>query len=341
MARSVKLGRRDVLKAGAGLSTAGIVGLSGCMDGGDDEEDGYPSSDIEWTIPFGAGGGYDAYSRAICQHMPSHLPNEVEMVPENRPGGGSRTGTNHVYRADPDGYTIGMIDTFGSAAYQTVIEPDFDDFDITEFRYFGTAAWEPYGFWTAWDSEYETVEDLQAADQIRITTSGLGSAASNSGIVAADEMELNNENVFGYDGTAESITATIRGDGDIVPVNGSSARSLYDDEEIRPIVVFADEGLDWAPEAQAAGELGYEGIVSVGRFERALGAPPETSDDVVETLEEAWLATAEDEEFISWSEENDRPILPEDGATTLENTEAAVETFQEYAEVFERAQEES
>lgn len=333
--------RRTVLKSGATLATVGMTGLAGCdgvLSGGGGGD--YPSQDITWIVPFGAGGGYDAYSRAIGQYMPEHLPNDVEIVVENHPGGGSRTGTREVWRADPDGYTLGMIDTIGNAAYQAAIEPDFDDYDITEFEFFGTAAWEPYGFWTASDSEYENVEDLQNADQVRMATSGLGSAASNAGVVACEVMDIPSENVFGYDGTAEAMTAVVRGDADIVPVNPSSARSAYEDGDLVPVVVFDDSPIEWADEDEAAGELGYDSVVSVGRFERALGAPPDTSEDIISTLEESWLALVEDEEFQSWSEENNRPIRPKNAEETQQTTEDAVSTFEEYRDLFQQVQEE-
>lgn len=330
------INRRTVLKSGTGLAAAGVTGLAGCSSiGGNGGE--YPSDDITWIVPFGAGGGYDAYSRAIGQYMPKHLPNDANINVENNPGGGSRTGTQAVWRADPDGYTLGMIDTVGNAAYQTVIEPDFDDYDITEFSYFGTAAWEPYGFWTAWDSEYETVEDLQNADQIRMASSGLGSAATNAGVVANSVMDIPSENVFGYEGTAESMTAVIRGDADIVPVNSSSARSAYEDEDLRPIIVFDNSPIEWASESQAAGELGHDGVVSVGRFERTLGAPQDTDQEIIDTLEQAWLDLVDDEEFNQWSEENSRPIRPKNAQETEETTQGAVETFQEYQDIFEEA----
>lgn len=337
MPTSNRVSRRKVLRSGATLGTASLVGLSGCTSLSGSGGNEYPSEDITWIVPFGAGGGYDAYSRAIGQYMPKHLPNDVTIVVENRPGGGSRTGTRAVWRADGDGYTLGMIDTIGNAAYQSVIEPNFDSYDIREFSYFGTAAWEPYGFWTAWDSEYETVEDLQNADQVRMATSGLGSAASNAGVVANSVMEIPNKNVFGYDGTAEAMTAVIRNDADIVPVNSSSARSAYEDKELRPIVVFDDTPIEWAKESQAAGELGYDSVIAVGRFQRALGAPPDTDQEIIDTLEQAWLDLVEDDELRQWSEENNRPIRPKNAEETVSTTKDAVETFKEYEDVFQEA----
>lgn len=332
-----RVSRRTILRSGAGLGTAGVMGLAGCtsITGGGENE--YPSEDITWIVPFGAGGGYDAYSRAIGQYMPNHLPNSVEIIVENQPGGGSRTGTQAVWRADSDGYTLGMIDTIGNAAYQTVIEPDFKTYDIREFSYFGTAASEPYGFWTAWDSEYETVKDLQNANEVRMASSGLGSAASNSGVLANSVMEIPSKNVFGYGGTAESVTAVIRGDADIVPVNPTSARSAYEDKELRPIVVFDNSPIEWANESQAAGKLGYNAVVAVGRLERALGAPPETSQEIINTLEQAWLDLTKDENFQQWSEKNNRPIRPKNAQETEESTRKAVKTFMEYTGVFEQA----
>ena len=338
MTQSNGISRRSVLRSGAIAATVGVTGLA---SGSVSAQENYPTGQIRWIVPFGPGGGYDAYSRAIGQYLPKHLPNDVSIVVENRPGGGSRTGTINLWRADPDGYTLGMIDTFGNAAYQAAIEPSFDAYDIRKFSYFGTAAWEPYGFWTTWDSEYKTVEDLQNADQIRMASSGLGSAATNSGVVANSVMEIPASNVFGYEGTAESMTAVIRGDADIVPVNPSSARSAYEDKELRPIVVFDEKPIEWASESQAAGELGYDAVVSVGRFERALGAPPETGQDIIDTLEQAWLDLVEDDEFKQWSKKNDRPIKPKNAKETEQTTQDAVKTFEKYKDVFKQAQQDS
>jgi len=63
----------------------------------------YPSRPITFVVPFGAGGPADIYARFLGQKMQASLG---QFVVENRPGGGSVVGSNHVAQAAPDGYTL-------------------------------------------------------------------------------------------------------------------------------------------------------------------------------------------------------------------------------------------
>ena len=83
------------------------VGCSGTSN------DAFPNRDIEIVIPYNAGGGFDTYIRALAPHMEKHLPGDINVLPINVPGAGGRRGASEVYRADPDGYTIGIFNLPG------------------------------------------------------------------------------------------------------------------------------------------------------------------------------------------------------------------------------------
>ncbi|MBJ7555876.1 tricarboxylate transporter [Marinomonas spartinae] len=64
-------------------------------------------STINWTIPFGVGGGTDVWARFIAPYLTKYIPTHPTVVIKNQPGGGSITGTNLFYqRARSDGSDI-------------------------------------------------------------------------------------------------------------------------------------------------------------------------------------------------------------------------------------------
>lgn len=73
-------------------------------------------STINWTIPFGVGGGTDVWARFVAPHLTKHLPGNPTVVIKNQPGGGSITGTNLFFqRAKSNGEDI--LGTSASTLY--------------------------------------------------------------------------------------------------------------------------------------------------------------------------------------------------------------------------------
>jgi tripartite-type tricarboxylate transporter receptor subunit TctC len=75
--------------------------------------DGYPSRPVRLIIPFAPGGATDLQGRVIAPFLSKRLGQPV--IVENRGGGGSVVGTEMVAKADPDGYTLVLVD----AAFNT------------------------------------------------------------------------------------------------------------------------------------------------------------------------------------------------------------------------------
>ena len=62
---------------------------------------------VEWTIPFGVGGGTDVWARFFAPQLADTLPGKPTVVVLNVPGGGSITGANQfAMRAGSDGLEI-------------------------------------------------------------------------------------------------------------------------------------------------------------------------------------------------------------------------------------------
>ena len=64
---------------------------------------GFPARQIQFVIPFAAGGGSDVMARIIAEPLSKQLGQTVLV--DNKPGGGATIGADFVAKSPPDGYT--------------------------------------------------------------------------------------------------------------------------------------------------------------------------------------------------------------------------------------------
>src|SRR6476619_3740282 len=70
----------------------------------------YRGKTINIYIGSSAGGGYDAYARALGRHMGRYIPGNPTIVPQNMPGAGGNKAAGYVYSVAPkDGTAIGAL----------------------------------------------------------------------------------------------------------------------------------------------------------------------------------------------------------------------------------------
>jgi tripartite-type tricarboxylate transporter receptor subunit TctC len=67
----------------------------------------YPTRPIRLVVVTAAGGLMDVAARVTAEHVGKALGQSI--VIENRPGGGGNLGAEAIAKAQPDGYTIGLI----------------------------------------------------------------------------------------------------------------------------------------------------------------------------------------------------------------------------------------
>lgn len=80
------------------IASVGIIGSARAA---------WPDRPITLIVPYPAGGGTDMVARTIAPLLERELRASVNVV--NRGGGGGIIGHDAIARAQPDGYTIGMI----------------------------------------------------------------------------------------------------------------------------------------------------------------------------------------------------------------------------------------
>ena len=93
----MKLPRRKFLRiAGAAAALPALPRAAAAQS--------YPTRPVRWVVPYPAGGATDLISRLMGQWLTERLGQPV--IIDNRPGGGTKIGTQAVVSSPPDGYTL-------------------------------------------------------------------------------------------------------------------------------------------------------------------------------------------------------------------------------------------
>jgi tripartite-type tricarboxylate transporter receptor subunit TctC len=78
-----------------------------CVAGAARAADDYPNHPVRWLVGYPPGGSTDIVARLIGQYLSEHLGQQ--FVIENKPGAGNNLATEMATRAEPDGYTVLLV----------------------------------------------------------------------------------------------------------------------------------------------------------------------------------------------------------------------------------------
>jgi len=313
------------------LLMAFMILLSG-SDAARAQQSSYPSKRITWVVPYGPGGGFDVIGRAVAPVMREYLPNKVDIIIRNIPGGGGRKGVTWVYKAKPDGYTFGYVNIPGQLVHSLVHKTAYD---LEKVEWIGNVASEPTVLYAATRSGVNSFEDLMKAKGLKFGSGGKGSGEDINGRLANAVLGLNAGMVTGYSGSHEVVLGLIRGDADLIAVSASSGYEYVKNGDLKPILILGGtQRSSLYPDTPTSIEKGY-GDLSAGTLYRAIFAPPGTPREIVGILSEALTKAINDKKLTEWSEKTGRAVGP---AMTREELKKdlgqVIAAFKKYAEVF-------
>ncbi len=116
----------------------------------------WPKRPINLVVPYKAGGGTDAYARAISAAAEGVL--DVPVVVVNKPGSGGLNGANAVVGARPDGYTLMM--TSGGSFLLSTMTRDTDIDALESFDFVAQVGQLQTSLMVPVNSPYQTVQDV-------------------------------------------------------------------------------------------------------------------------------------------------------------------------------------
>jgi tripartite-type tricarboxylate transporter receptor subunit TctC len=259
---------------------------------------GYPERDITFIIPNQVGGGFDAYVRAIAPAMEKHLPNKVNVVPLNVPAGGGAKGVSQLYRARPDGYTVGILNIPGLF----ILQARGGGYDLSKFTWLAGLGRDPYALAVPWNSPIKSVADLQALSAtrpVKFTTTGPDGTAYGVTMIATELLGIRLQLITGYKGSSEYVAAAVRGDGDAVITNLPILARFEAGQSLRLLASFTKDGT--RPDVPNAAALGLPQLADI-TVERMVAAPPNLPADVKKILVEAIDKAVNDPAVVALSE---------------------------------------
>ena len=91
--------RTAICLTAIGLSMSASIGTASVAD--------YPTRPIKWVVGYPPGGATDIIARLLGQRLSERLGQQ--FVIENKPGAGNNIATESVINAEPDGYTLLLV----------------------------------------------------------------------------------------------------------------------------------------------------------------------------------------------------------------------------------------
>jgi tripartite-type tricarboxylate transporter receptor subunit TctC len=289
-------------------------------------DDFYKGKTIRIVVGFGAGGGFDTYSRAIARHMGKFIPGNPTIAVDNMTGAGSLIAANHVYKvAKPDGLTIGHF--IGGLIMQQVMGGSGIEFDARKFEMIGVPVKESVVCALRKESGITSVESwLAAKAPVKLGGTAPGSTTDDVAKVLKDTLGLPIQLVSGYKGTADIRLAADSGE-----INGgcwaweSIKVTWRKGLEAKEVIVVLQAVPKPHPElptiplainfakTDEARKLIDAGIHDTQIFTRPYVLPPGTPKERVQLLRKAFLETLKDREFLAEAEKSRLDVDPVPG----------------------------
>jgi tripartite-type tricarboxylate transporter receptor subunit TctC len=284
----------------------------------------FEGKSIRVIVGYSAGGGYDAYARALARHMSKHVAGNPTLIVENMTGAGSLVAANYVYKAaKPDGLTIGHFN--GGLFFNQVMNQPGIEFDARKFEYIGAAVKEETAFAFSKSSGITSVEKWMASKTpVKMGGVAPGAFAPDNVIrIVKAALGFPVQLVSGYKGTADIRLAVENGElagsswgwasmkstwrkaldsGEVVVVLQAVAKPFADLPQVPLAISLA--------KTEEARQLIDLGIHSPSIFARPFVLPPATPKDRLDILEKAFQETLKDKDFLAEAEKSKLDIEP-------------------------------
>ena len=256
-----------------GFSTLAGAGRASAAD--------YPNRPVRFVVGFAAGGATDILARVVGQRLSERLGQQ--FVIENKPGAGNNIGTNAVATADPDGYTVLLVNpaNYINASLYANLEFNFIR-DIAPVAAFNRV---PNVMTVAPGVPAKNVAEFIAyvkanPGQVNMASSGNGTSLHMSGelfmlMTGAKMLHVP------YRGAAPAITDLMGNRVQVIFDNMPSIIQHIRSGSLRPLAVTTAERSSQLPDVPTVAETvpGYEASALFG-----MGAPKKTPPEIIARL---------------------------------------------------------
>jgi tripartite-type tricarboxylate transporter receptor subunit TctC len=241
----------------------------------------YPTRSVRFVVGYPAGGSTDIIARLIGQRLSERLGQQ--FVIENKPGAGNNIGTETVVRAEPDGYTVLLVNpaNYINASLYTNLKFNFIR-DIAPVASFNRV---PNVMTVNKEVPAKTVAEFIAyakanPGKVNLASSGNGTSVHLSGemfmVMSGTKMQH-----VPYRGAAPAITDLLGGQVQVIFDNMPSIIEHVRSGSLRALAVTTATRSPQLPDVPTVAETvpGYEASALFG-----MGAPKKTPPEIIEKL---------------------------------------------------------
>jgi len=222
-------------------------------------QEAFPSRAITLILPYAAGGPTDQHMRVLAEEAGRLLGQAI--VIDNRPGANGVTAAAALTRAQPDGYTLGVLP---ASVYR---EPHINKvpFDpATSFSYIAMLSDYAFGLAVREDAPWKSWADLVADARKRPGKISIGAtgAAGTPRIVMESALDAAGVkvNIVPYKGDAELATAILGGHVDAGPLSGIAVPHI-DGGKMRYLVMLTARRVARYPDLPTLKESGVDAFI--------------------------------------------------------------------------------
>jgi tripartite-type tricarboxylate transporter receptor subunit TctC len=217
----------------------------------------FPSRPLRIVAPFPPGGTADITSRVLAVHMAKGLGQSV--VVENRPGGSTIIGTEHVARSPADGHTLLVV--FPSFVINPALRRGMSFDPLKDFKAVGQTMSVPMAIALHPSVPAKTLEELIALararpGQISYGTPGTGTTHHVMGEMLRLAMKIDLVHAP-FQGGAPALLAITGGHIPMIYGNATEVAQSEKTGKLRVIVVTSPERAEVLPDVPTMRESGY------------------------------------------------------------------------------------
>ena len=248
------------------------------------QEPGYPTRPVRIIVAFPVGGLLDTVSRIVGDKLTMVLGQQ--FVIESRPGAGGTLATAAVARAEPDGYTLMMINDNHAVNPSVFKNIPYDS--VKDFAPIGFVGSAPMALSANARLPVRSVQDLveltrQQPGKISYASVGIGSASHLAGELFAAKAGVRMLHVP-FRGGAPAINDLVAGHVDTMFVTAVVGGQHMKTGALTPLALAASARFETLPEVPTMAEAGYP-LEAAYWF--GLAAPAGTPPTVLAKLEAA------------------------------------------------------
>ena len=248
------------------------------------QEPSYPTRPVRIIVAFPVGGLLDTVSRIVGDKLTMVLGQQ--FVIESRPGAGGTLATAAVARAEPDGYTLMMINDNHAVNPSVFKNIPYDS--VKDFAPIGFVGSAPMALSANARLPVRSVQDLveltrQQPGKISYASVGIGSASHLAGELFAAKAGVRMVHVP-FRGGAPAINDLVAGHVDTMFVTAVVGGQHMKTGALTPLALAASARFETLPEVPTMAEAGYP-LEAAYWF--GLAAPAGTPPTVLAKLEAA------------------------------------------------------